>query len=401
MIAALVWCCSPRPMISTAWKAPPLAGLPRSDAAEARRSLTMADLGHLPNVLAGTRSAVVVVRTDEGNYARLQVAPALRNPPEGQGDPVPILVVERFDTFEAGPATKRIARGRGLTLFDGFRLDLDSGQVVPEGQGGDLLFSGTAGAATADARADRPGDPVYAQAVAPAAPAPGARGHRSGRIGPPGRFRRHVSACSATARPRAGWIWRSARRARSPAGSARTRPAGPTRSPGTPGKDAPHRVRFAVSTCPGPGWSSTATSSPRARGPSPAPTRSRIGPSASSRSATAAPIVPEGEEILARGTDGIGPGGRVDGGGRRADRREARRRRRPPRPKRSARPRGRRGPVAGRGRRALGRFLNALETAPRGGGDSSIRLAPPTTDDEARGFLLRECERFRIVLLSS
>ncbi len=117
-----------------------LAGVVKSAEATRHVSLTITELGNLPNVLAGVKSPVVVVKTDEGNPARLMVSPALRKPPGGQGEPIPVLIVERFDTFEAGPATRRLARGRDLMLFDGFRLDLDSGQVVPEGQGGDIQF---------------------------------------------------------------------------------------------------------------------------------------------------------------------------------------------------------------------------------------------------------------------
>ena len=78
--------------------------------------------------------------TDGGNLARMLVSVALRKAPGGGGEPVPVLVLERFDTFEAGRMANRLARGRDLILFDGFRFDLDAGQVVPEGQGGDLQF---------------------------------------------------------------------------------------------------------------------------------------------------------------------------------------------------------------------------------------------------------------------
>ena len=53
---------------------------------------------------------------------------------------MPVLVLERFDTFDAGNPASRLARGREVILFSGFEFDLDSGQVVPEGQGGDLRF---------------------------------------------------------------------------------------------------------------------------------------------------------------------------------------------------------------------------------------------------------------------
>ncbi len=122
---------------------PALSGIAKSADATKRDHLSISDLGNLPNVLEGSRSPLIIVKTDEVNPARLLVSPALRKPPGGQGEPVPILVIEKFDTFEAGPATRRIARGRDVILFDGFRLDLDSGQVVPDGQGGDIQFLAT------------------------------------------------------------------------------------------------------------------------------------------------------------------------------------------------------------------------------------------------------------------
>ncbi len=102
--------------------------------------LSVAEITGLPGVLHDTRAALLVATTDRGNLARMLVSVALRKPPGGGGEPVPVLVLERFDTFEAGQADNRLARGRDLILFDGFRFDLDAGQVVPDGQGGDLQF---------------------------------------------------------------------------------------------------------------------------------------------------------------------------------------------------------------------------------------------------------------------
>lgn len=108
--------------------------------AQPHDQLTTTEIGNLTPVLRGLRSAVILAKTDQGNPARLIVSPALRKPADGKGDPLPILVLERFDTFEAGPATTKVARGRDVILFDNFRYDLDTGQVVPDGQGGDLQF---------------------------------------------------------------------------------------------------------------------------------------------------------------------------------------------------------------------------------------------------------------------
>lgn len=102
--------------------------------------LTLAELGALPNVLKEARAALVVVKTDQGNVGRLLLSSAFRKNPKGTSEPVPVLVLERFDTFEAPRAKVRLAGGRDLLLFDGFEVDLDAGLIVPPGQGGDLKF---------------------------------------------------------------------------------------------------------------------------------------------------------------------------------------------------------------------------------------------------------------------
>jgi hypothetical protein len=117
-----------------------LAELATSKDARGHSSLTIGELEALPTALREARSAFLIVRTDQGNLARLLVAPALRKPAGGSGAPIPVLTLERFETFEPGQAGARLARGKDLVLFAGFEFDLDSGQVVPEGQGGDLRF---------------------------------------------------------------------------------------------------------------------------------------------------------------------------------------------------------------------------------------------------------------------
>lgn len=122
-----------------------LTAIPQSRDAQSHESLTLEEIGNLPRALPGIRSALIVATTDQGNLARLLVSPALRKPPGRPGEPIPVLVLERLDTFEPGQAGHRVARARDLWLFDGFRVDLDSGNVVPEGQGADLQYL-TAGA---------------------------------------------------------------------------------------------------------------------------------------------------------------------------------------------------------------------------------------------------------------
>jgi hypothetical protein len=116
-----------------------LAGVLSTDRVAPRDRLTVSDLGNLRGAFRDMRSPVLIVRTSEGNLTRLVVAHGFRKAPGGDSAS-PIVVLERFETFETPGAMNRIARGRGVCLFDGFRYDLDSGQVVPEGQGGDLQF---------------------------------------------------------------------------------------------------------------------------------------------------------------------------------------------------------------------------------------------------------------------
>ena len=75
------------------------------------------------------------------NGGTILVSQALRK--STAGPPAPVLVLEKFETFVPGKGGSRVARGAGLIMFDGFQVDLDAGQVVPAGQGGDLAFTST------------------------------------------------------------------------------------------------------------------------------------------------------------------------------------------------------------------------------------------------------------------
>jgi hypothetical protein len=105
-----------------------------------RNTLSLADIGAMPALLKDTRSALVLAKTDQGNPVRLLIVPELRKPGAGKGDPIPVVVLERLDSFDSGEPTSRLASRKDIVIFDGFQVDLDTGQVVPEGQGGDVIF---------------------------------------------------------------------------------------------------------------------------------------------------------------------------------------------------------------------------------------------------------------------
>jgi biopolymer transport protein ExbD len=113
----------------------------RSDARKAG-SIGLRDLEAVPAVLHDERAALVLVKTDDGNLAKLLVSAAFRKvkPSEKDSALVPVLVLERFETVDAGDRRSIKARGKDVMLFDGFQFDLDTGCVVPEGLGGDILF---------------------------------------------------------------------------------------------------------------------------------------------------------------------------------------------------------------------------------------------------------------------
>jgi hypothetical protein len=105
-----------------------------------KTSLTVSEIGAMPALLRDTRSALVLARTDLGNPVRLLIVPELRKPAGGKGEPIPVVVLERLDSFDASDPSVRLASRRDIVVFDGFQVDLDTGQVVPEGQGGDVVF---------------------------------------------------------------------------------------------------------------------------------------------------------------------------------------------------------------------------------------------------------------------
>jgi hypothetical protein len=119
---------------------PMLARILKGADATARPRLTVDEIAAMPSMLRDSRSALALGSTDRGNPARLLLVPELRKPASGVGEPIPVLVLERLDTFDSTDTSTRLASRRDVVLYDGFQFDLDSGQVVPEGQGGDLVF---------------------------------------------------------------------------------------------------------------------------------------------------------------------------------------------------------------------------------------------------------------------
>lgn len=116
---------------------PVLARVPGAEGVQAVERLTPELIADHDRVLPGITSALLVVKTNEGRFAKLLVQAGRQKTATGS---LPTLLVERYVTYKEGQERAVKVAGQNLALFNGFRLNLDVGQVVPEELGGDVRF---------------------------------------------------------------------------------------------------------------------------------------------------------------------------------------------------------------------------------------------------------------------
>src|SRR5262249_35126773 len=96
------------------------------------------ELNDYDRVLPGAGSACLLVKTNDGRNAKLLCQIARQ---KVSGDKIVwMLLIERYVTYREGEERAVVVSGKNLSLFAGFRLSLDLGQVVPEELGGDIRF---------------------------------------------------------------------------------------------------------------------------------------------------------------------------------------------------------------------------------------------------------------------
>ncbi len=103
------------------------------------KELTPDQIGENDRVLQNIPAAFVIVRTNENRLAKLLLQ-AGRQKVVGTDRYLPMLLIERYVTYKEGEEQTILASGKNLSLYPGFRLSLDLGQVVPEELVGDLQF---------------------------------------------------------------------------------------------------------------------------------------------------------------------------------------------------------------------------------------------------------------------
>lgn len=100
-------------------------------------SLAMRDSLSLKSIGRGIGSPCIVVHTDDDNWTKALVTWGFRQGTNGER--VPVVLIERFVNYRGDRQTLTTAAGKDVMLFPGFGFNFDIGQVVPAGQGEDIL----------------------------------------------------------------------------------------------------------------------------------------------------------------------------------------------------------------------------------------------------------------------
>jgi hypothetical protein len=108
--------------------------------AKPMESLAMQDALSLNTIGRGIGSPCIVVHTDDDNWTKALVTWGFRK--GNDGNRLPVVLIERFVNYRGDQQNLTTASGKDIMLFPGFGFNFDIGQVVPAGQGEDILCEG-------------------------------------------------------------------------------------------------------------------------------------------------------------------------------------------------------------------------------------------------------------------
>lgn len=114
-----------------------LAKLISSDVVIPRKNVSTDELAEHDQVLPKISASFLVVKTNGNRFAKLQVISGKQKLSDDKY--LPVFIVEKFLTFKDGEERAVASSGSGLTLYPGFRLNLDLGQIVPDGLPCDIV----------------------------------------------------------------------------------------------------------------------------------------------------------------------------------------------------------------------------------------------------------------------
>lgn len=127
-----------RPDLFEHYTNPVLARLVGTGNVKEVKELPQAMILQNDRVLTNLPGGFLIVKTNQGRYAKLLVQVARQRVDEEHF--LPMLLIERYLSYREGEERTVQASGKNVCLFPGFRLSLDLGQVVPEQLGGDVRF---------------------------------------------------------------------------------------------------------------------------------------------------------------------------------------------------------------------------------------------------------------------
>lgn len=117
---------------------PILTRLPGLKSVKELKRVSGEQLSDNNRIVPKNSAAFLVVRTNDGRFAKLLAYPARQK--VGGDTLLPMLYIERYVTYKEGEERTITASGQKMSLFPGFRLSLDLGQVVPEQMTADVRF---------------------------------------------------------------------------------------------------------------------------------------------------------------------------------------------------------------------------------------------------------------------
>lgn len=102
--------------------------------------VSQAQVAKLKPLAKNIESTCLIVETNGGNLAKVLVSWGFRKQRQAE-KPIPVLMLDRYVTYEQGRGDTSLANGTNVMIFPGFKFDFDLGQIVPDGFDADIEFT--------------------------------------------------------------------------------------------------------------------------------------------------------------------------------------------------------------------------------------------------------------------
>jgi hypothetical protein len=100
--------------------------------------LSSGQAASLKSLSRGVSTPCAIVRTNNGHWTKALLSWGVRKGTDGKV--APVLLIERYVTYDNDRPDLALASGKNVMLFAGLQFNFEIGQVVPLGQGGDITL---------------------------------------------------------------------------------------------------------------------------------------------------------------------------------------------------------------------------------------------------------------------